>query len=248
MKISYRYLDKSTAIGELIAVKEGKVIVQEALNNQDFHLRPFTENGISNDRLLEIRANFLEYLEVNEDDIQAMTMSRSKFDSTFTRYALTLFEDLSPIDGFNPDVWSYITIRLLPDLALWRWKANKTDERFLGGAERSCFQRLWLRAYILGEQLASQLQEDEGINIFERPEALGGNKRLALSISNFIVSNREVKKSGKQIISTDIVKQVAKRLRRLISVNVVQSMTNQEIDKFVEKTFKDVFDIYIESE
>ncbi len=245
MNISYRYLDPSVAIAELTFVKEGKVNIQEAINDQDFHLRPFTEFGISNDRLLEIRADFLNKLEVSEGKIEAMTLSKSRFDSIFTRNALSMFRDLSPIDGFNPDVWSYITIRLLPDLALWRWRANRTDERFLGGAERSCFQRLWLRAFVLGEQLASQLQEDEGINIFERPEALGGNKRLALSIANFIVSNREVQNLGKQIISTDIVKQASKQLRRQISVNVVQSMSDHEIDAFVKKTFEEVFDISI---
>ena len=137
-------------------------------------------------------------------------------------------------------------MRLLPDLALWRWKANKTDERFLGGSQRSCFQRLWLRAYVLGEDLASQLQEDEAVNIFERPEALGGNKRVALSIANYIVNNRGVKESGREIISTAIVKQAAKQLRRLISVQVVQTMTDDELNSFIQKTFHNTFKIYIE--
>jgi hypothetical protein len=90
----------------------------------------------------------------------------------------------------------------------------------LGGAERSCFQRLWLRAYVIGPELAGQLLEDEAVNIFERPEALGGNRRLSLAMANYIVQNRgEVDpKSGKLMINTQIVKQSAKRLRRAMAV------------------------------
>jgi hypothetical protein len=155
---------------------------------------------------------------------------------------------MSPIDGFNKDVWSYITMRVLPDLALWRWNVNKTDERFLGGSERSCFQRLWLRSYVLGGNLASQLQEDEAVNIFERPEALGGNRRLSLAIANYIVSNRGVvdSNSGEKIISTEIVKQTAKRLRRAMSVEVVQTMTEAELEKHVARTFGETFKIRLE--
>jgi hypothetical protein len=87
--------------------------------------------------------------------------------------------------------------------------------------------------------LASQLQEDEAVNIFERPEALGGNKRLSLAIVNFIVDNRGVidSNSGEKIISTEIVKQTAKRLRRAMSVQVVQTMVDSELEKHVAHTF-----------
>jgi hypothetical protein len=139
-------------------------------------------------------------------------------------------------------------MRVLPDLALWRWKAKKTDERFIGGAERSCFQRLWLRSYVLGGDLASQLQEDEAVNIFERPEALGGNRRLSFAIANFIVNNRGVvdSNSGEKIISTEIVKQTAKHLRRAMSVQVVQTMTDAELNKHVTRTFDETFKIRLE--
>ena len=246
MNLSYRYLDMSVALIELNQVKEGKVVIHEVLDKLDFHLRPFTDQGITKSRLLEVRTEFFKHLGTNSENIEDIAVKERKFDSIFTQHALTMFKDLDPVDGFNPDVWSYITMRLLPDLALWRWKANKTDERFLGGSQRSCFQRLWLRAYVLGEDLASQLQEDEAVNIFERPEALGGNKRVALSIANYIVNNRGVKESGREIISTAIVKQAAKQLRRLISVQVVQTMTDDELNSFIQKTFHNTFKICIE--
>ena len=98
---------------------------------------------------------------------------------------------------------------------------------------------------MLGGSLASQLQEDEAVNIFERPEALGGNRRLSLAIANYIVSNRGVvdSNSGEKIISTEIVKQTAKRLRRAMSVEVVQTMTEAELETHVARTFGETFKI-----
>jgi hypothetical protein len=105
-----------------------------------------------------------------------------------------------------------------------------------------------LRSYVLGGELASQLQEDEAVNIFERPEALGGNRRLSLVIAKFIVNNRGVidSNSGEKIISTEIVKQTAKRLRRAMSVQVVQTMTEGELEKHVARTFGETFKIRLD--
>jgi hypothetical protein len=234
-----------TARAQLGAVKDGSVNIIEALAIEDYHLRPFTDASISNERLMESREAFFQELGSKTGSIEDLSVSFGDFDRIFTRIASEIFHDMSPIDGFNKDVWSYITMRVLPDLALWRWNVNKTDERFLGGSERSCFQRLWLRSYVLGGNLASQLQEDEAVNIFERPEALGGNRRLSLAIANYIVSNRGVvdSNSGEKIISTEIVKQTAKRLRRAMSVEVVQAMTEAELEKHVARTFGETFKI-----
>jgi hypothetical protein len=249
MNISYRHLSIESAVEDLDAVKNGEVEISEALAKDDFHLRPFTDSGVSVERLLECRAQFFTALNVPSGNTKDIKVSTGEFDRIFTKNCAPIFHDMSPIDGFSREVWSYLTIRVMPDLALWRWNVNKTDERFLGGAERSCFQRLWLRSYVLGGDLASQLQEDEAVNIFERPEALGGNKRLALGMANFIVANRGVtdKKSGEKIVTTEIVKQAAKRLRRAMSVQSVQTMSDAELEKYLVKTFAETLKIKVDS-
>ena len=248
MNISYRHLSMEAALSELEAVKSGGIDILEVLARDDFHLRPFTDSGITPERLLEARATFMKEIGAQSGDLKDINVSTGEFDKIFTRLSQEIFYDMSPIDGFNRDVWSYITLRLLPDLALWRWNIKKSDERFIGGSERSCFQRLWLRSYVLGGDLASQLQEDEAINIFERPEALGGNRRLSLAIANFIVRNRGIvdSNSGEKIISTEIVKQTAKRMRRAMSVQVVQNMTESELEQHVARTFGETFKIRLE--
>lgn len=242
MKLSYRYLPLEVALSEIGAVRAGEIDVIANLGKEDFHLRPFTDQGVSQERLIEIRTNLFSLLGVRTDDVLDIP-SRTDFDSIFTMNSQLLLHDLNPIDGFSKDVWSYLTLRVLPDFALWRWPDN-AEERFLGGAERSCFQRLWQRAYILGPGLASELQEDEAVNIFERPEALGGNKRLSKIFAEYIINNRGVTggKSGDKIISTKIVKQAAKRLRRTMSVQAVQTMSDNELSAHIANTFKDAFE------
>jgi hypothetical protein len=245
MNISYRILPFDVAVGELNTLKSGNFDIFENLEKEDFHTRPFTDFGISTERLLEVRNSFLKELGSKTGTLEDIKVRQNdkEFDSIFTRIAPTLFHDMNPIDGFNPDVWSYITLRLLPDLAVFRWNKNMTDERFLGGAHRSCFQRLWLRSYVLGSELACQLLEDEAVNIFERPESLGGNRRLAVIIAQYIVTNRGKvdSKWEEKIITTEIVRQAVMRLRRKMSVQVVQSMSDADLMKNIESYFVEAF-------
>ena len=55
MNISYRHLSLDTALSELQDVKSGEINVLEAIERDDFHLRPFTDSGITSERLLEAR-------------------------------------------------------------------------------------------------------------------------------------------------------------------------------------------------
>ena len=238
MNISYRYLPLEVAVSEIPAVRDGHIDIAGGLAKEDFHLRPFTDSGILETRLLEIRRDIFTLLGVPSAKIADINCSKSNFDSIFTEHVLTLFHDLNPIDGFNKDVWSYLTLRLLPDFALWRWPDN-AEERFLGGSERSCFQRLWQRAYVLGGNLASQLKEDEAVNIFERPEAIGGNRLLAVAFATYLVGNRDKLGDSKSggLINTQVAKQTAKRLRRTMSVQMVQTMTETELTNHVAQAF-----------
>ena len=239
MSISYRYLTMDLAVREAELVQGGHFDVHESLSREDFHLRPFSEAGISYERLVEIRQAVLSLYGLKSNS--ALNDSCvPNFDSIFVKSVNDIFHDMPLVDGFSKEVWSYITLRLLPDLALWRWPKHN-QERFIGGAERSCFQRLWQRSFVIGPDLASQLQEDEAVNIFERPEALGGNRKLSLAFSEFIIKNRGVveESSGSKIITSEIVKKSAKRLRRSMSIQVVQSMSATELEASISKAFSD---------
>ena len=236
MSISYRYLGIDIALEEIIEVKKGNFNVTESLHREDYHLRPFSDSPISTERLLNIREAILNLLNIRS--VVDLKLKPTEFDKIFTSNCLEIFNDLNLADAFQRDVWSYLTLRLLPDLTLWRWPDND-DERFLGGVERSCFQRLWQRAFVLGPELATGLQEDEALNIFERTLSLGSNVELAKSIARFIVRTRSENREDSfgYSLNSKLVKVTAQNLRRLVSVQVVQAMSEQELDDFVESIF-----------
>lgn len=72
----------------------------------------------------------------------------------------------------EPQVWDFLTLALLPDLALHRFPPTTKEfsRRITGGDRRHVFQRLWKRWKVLGQDIVEEgiLQEDEYGNIFER--------------------------------------------------------------------------------
>src|SRR5262249_23278337 len=70
---------------------------------------------------------------------------------------------ISAVEAGCTEVWNYLTLVLLPDVAFWRWpneKRNPSYERLIG-KPRNVLRRHWWRWYLLGEELPSRMNEDE---------------------------------------------------------------------------------------
>jgi hypothetical protein len=112
----------------------------------------------------------------------------TKFD---VEAAAILFEHLPilPCEACRDEVWSFICIRLLPDLTTWRFP-DQNDRRFLGGV-RNAFQRLWWRAFLLRDDEAHdpwwlvRLPEDALVGLMERP-GISSNRAVACSIARAV--------------------------------------------------------------
>ena len=96
---------------------------------------------------------------------------------------------MQPGEASRTDVWSFLTLQLLPDIATWRFP-NQNDRRFFGGV-RNTFQRLWWRARLLHEPTAAdpwhlmKLPEDALVGLLERP-GISSNSRVTRSIASAI--------------------------------------------------------------
>ena len=72
-----------------------------------------------------------------------------------------------------PETWNFITLVVLPDIAIWRFP-GRSNERLIGGVRnglRNTFSRLWIRAHFLDNDLlrgADPLREDELVGLTER--------------------------------------------------------------------------------
>ena len=84
--------------------------------------------------------------------------------------------NIPEVEAYREEVWSYIALVMLPDIAFWRFP-NRAKERMFGGV-RNTFQRLWLRGRLIaiGDdchepdwELAATLTEDAFVAVIERP-------------------------------------------------------------------------------
>ena len=88
---------------------------------------------------------------------------------------VALYENCSVSRGeaLRVDTWSFLTLVLLPDIAVWRFP-DRHPARLLGGV-RNTFQRCWRRAWLLEGHGAEKwrvlesLSEDAFVQIAERP-------------------------------------------------------------------------------
>lgn len=235
MSISSRYLEISKTLEGIDLLKSTPFNFEDSISIEDYHLRPFTSRGMSNEELAKFRTGVLSMAGVSKGNVKEIRLKPIEFDQLFVRNCQILFQDFESIDTFQSEVWSYIAIRVLPDLALWRWPDN-APERYFGNPERNAFQRLWHRSFILGPELGSELQEDEAISIFERMEALGSNKHVAVPLARRIVKYR-LNRSRNEPGSSEVTSQVVVRLRRAMAVTNIVSLSEREIEKLIDDQF-----------
>jgi Family of unknown function (DUF6339) len=101
---------------------------------------------------------------------------------------------IAPAEASRDEVWSFISLCLLPDLATWRFP-DQNSRRFLGGV-RNTFQRLWWRAAMLKDDTVSdslwliRLPEDALVGLMERP-GISSNNVVARSIARSIAKLAE---------------------------------------------------------
>lgn len=170
-------------IGELVSAPA------TALEQGDRHATPAPSGGrvITRAELAEIRAAIVALAREYGFPDRGDQTSRATFE---TRLTIWWGEAGVIVEGeaLRDDVWSWLTLALLPDVAAWRFPGLAAD-RFLGGV-RNTFQRQWSRAWSLdrGEghtdrwALVDALTEDALVQIMERP-SLASQPPMARAIA-----------------------------------------------------------------
>ncbi len=141
---------------------------------------------------------------------------------------------ITPADAAQEGVWSFLSLVLLPDVAFWRWPNAKgaADYERLIGRPRNVFRRLWWRAYCLGEAASALVFEDEAAAIMERT-AIGGDVRLARMLAE---NHLRITADDPSIPRTELLRQVAKRVRRLSVIRTFAALSDQELSLLVQQT------------
>ncbi len=99
---------------------------------------------------------------------------------------------MSPMEAASTEVWSWMTLVLMPDIALQRFP-DASSVRMHGGP-RNVFRKVWWRVEVLGDLADPKrdgvLGEDELVGIFERT-SLARNRPIARAIFRCLSASKD---------------------------------------------------------
>jgi hypothetical protein len=157
------------------------------------------------------------------------------FDILVGRQLNDWFRDYDRGQAARPDIWPYLTLVVLPEIAIARFGPNKSGrlplERYAAG-RRNIFHRLYLRSSILGDMLDDpelSLYEDELVGLVDR--SLSSDHRLARLVSLQIGQLRPG--GGRR----ETVRNALKSLQYEMRVTDVATLSDYDIQKIVFEIF-----------
>ena len=155
--------------------------------------------------------------------------------SLFQQLKMTLYE------SSKVEIWSYLTARVLPDLAILRFPLGEKDDSQLKsrltGSDRNVFRRLHHRASLTSGDfsLLESLKEDNLVAIFERPR-LTQDPEFVVNLLG-VISRRVV--AELPIASReDAVRDFAKRVLRACASSRVEYFESEDSIEIMEELAK----------
>ena len=130
-------------------------------------------------------------------------------------------------DAAHEGVWSFLTLILLPDVAVRRFPDMHVDRML--GRQRNVFRRLWWRREVLGDlpvpQGARPLGEDEYVGIFERSQ-MARCRPLARALATVILDYQGGNRSS-------FARDLAKVVGRQTGPRLLDTLTELELRDIV---------------
>lgn len=158
------------------------------------------------------------------------------FDVTVGNVLASWFEEDGRSQAAHPDIWPYLTLVVLPDLAVQRFGPDATGklphDRFAGG-RRNVFQRLYLRSWILGDLLSDPelpLFEDELVGLVDRN--LSSDHRLARMVSE------QIRNLDRAQNRREPVRNAFKTLQFELRVTDVSSLNDDDLRSLLSNMFQ----------
>jgi len=144
------------------------------------------------------------------------------------------------VEAMRADVWSFLSLVLLPDIASWRYP-GLPFERINGGV-RDVFRRLWQRGFHIAAvagfdtrwDLLSELSEDAFVQILERP-GLAADRRLSRLISEVWVEIAGV--VGKKRME-NLHRDAVRNIRAIYPLICFETLDDESLRKLVEEEFQ----------
>lgn len=186
--------------------------------------------------LEDLRERILDIAEHHGFPSQISKNGVANFDREVAR-ALDSMLDLIPAEAANDEVWNFLTLVLLPDIAKWRFPNTKNSldfERWKGG-HRNVFRKLWWREAVLGSELNSQIGEDESVGVMERP-GLSSSPALARAL---VRAHLATHSAAIGISRSDFMRMALVNVRRHLPLLEFESFEETELNQIILLIFEE---------
>lgn len=157
----------------------------------------------------------------------------SEFDAALGNFLLESLK-ITPAEAGVDEIWNFLTLVLLPDIAAWRYpnRKNVADfDRWIG-KRRNVLRKAWWRAYCLGPELNLLIGEDEGVAVMERP-TFGANPSLARAI----VSTHLERYTESSAARSDLLRVAMVQLGRLVSILNLDCLGSEDMQAVVDRAY-----------
>lgn len=203
--LSHRRLDRSDAVQQIthlsnLSVEDAADLA--AAEHPKSYPPPIARTVQSPESLLNLRESVVALAREHGYPIRKGKSSRlSRFDAALGNLLVDELK-MTPAEAGVEEAWNFLSLVLLPDIAVWRYKNESQDPEYPRwlGKPRNVLRKAWWRSYVIGSELNLELGEDEGVAIMERP-TFGMNPELArLIASAHVETSRKVDYSKSELL------------------------------------------------
>lgn len=187
---------------------------------------------VSEDELRSLRESVLDVARNAGFPEEASRTARAAFDIELAAL-LHSKTDLMPAEAASGDVWAFLALAVLPDVAYWRYPRPPGDRVLATDLTRHVLGRLWWRAHLVHDpgspmpySALSILGEAAFDQIYARRKALGGSPHLVRSILRVWDTL-----SFERLNERDVLRDFLKRLLRLAPFLLFEALGDDELDK-----------------
>ncbi|MEV4474191.1 DUF6339 family protein [Nonomuraea sp. NPDC049504] len=186
---------------------------------------------VSEDKLRDLRRLAVDLAMDSGFPDEGTRDSRTAFDLRIAS-ALHTEMDLVPAEAASGDVWAFLALVLLPDIAYWRYPVPPGDRVLGTDLTRHVFGRMWWRAQLVHSSedpdpyaALNILGEAAFDQIYARRKALGNSPHLVKAILR-VWNELDLKGFNER----DILRDFLKRLLRLAPFVLFESLSDDVLD------------------
>lgn len=149
------------------------------LNTEGVPYYPMAPYRIGKGELTQIRESVVKT--AAEFGFPMQSVSKQHDRPGFEQVLASQFIEIAPMlpaEAADAEVWNFITLRVLPDVAIWRYPFDDDGDpepraERLVGRRRGIFRQAWWRGYSLGSDACLQLTEDDFVQLADRTGIVG---------------------------------------------------------------------------